>query len=349
PIQVCHNSAASQTVHAMSGDISLDLSLRQILKDSATEISTKLADRMRPLADSTRLLDVYEALTAVVYLTSSPSTLRFVTRKARMDSFVIGNWDYLGKSQTKEDMVESGFFYLMEEDHVKCFFCDLGLKDWDQGDHPEQEHVKFSPLCFFLKSSRGMERLRAMSERPPNYPTSYTRQDHNQLMKILGDELTSPQIDLVCRLGFSNTKVLLCIARKFIRFRQKYTRQELVVEMQKEWDREMADNPADPPHFNDKHDLAAVLREFYRHLGGRPPDHFESNQQQQQQQQQQQGNQTGRGTGSRCRQCNTRDVEIVCLPCGHLSLCMQCSRTARTCPAINCGQNADNFVRAFVS
>uniref|UniRef100_A0A1I8FFG7 RING-type domain-containing protein n=1 Tax=Macrostomum lignano TaxID=282301 RepID=A0A1I8FFG7_9PLAT len=104
---------------------------------------------------------------------------------------------------------------------------------------------------------------------------------------------------------------------------------ELVVEMQKEWDRrEMADNPADPPHFNDKHDLrrvgatAAAASRAIR---------------------------LAEGTGNRCRQCNTRDVEIVCLPCGHLSLCMQCSRTARTCPAINCGQNADNFVRAFVS
>uniref|UniRef100_A0A1I8J0T0 AMP-binding domain-containing protein n=1 Tax=Macrostomum lignano TaxID=282301 RepID=A0A1I8J0T0_9PLAT len=193
-------------------------------------VSTTLSSRLSPLARSDSVMDIYEALTAAVYLMSSASNPLKVSRESRRLSFEQGAWVHMGRTQTVEDMVESGFFYLQEDDHVKCFFCDLGLKDWDAGDVPEMEHAKFSPLCFFLKSSRGLEWLRRSSPRPPNYPTSYTRQDHNQLLRILSDELLSEPVDIVCKLGFCDTKVLLCIARKFIRFRQKFTRQELLQE-----------------------------------------------------------------------------------------------------------------------
>uniref|UniRef100_A0A1I8J3Q3 Histone H2A n=1 Tax=Macrostomum lignano TaxID=282301 RepID=A0A1I8J3Q3_9PLAT len=168
-------------------------------------VSTTLSRRLSPLARSDSVMDIYEALTAAVYLMSSASNPLKVSRESRRLSFEQGAWVHMGRTQTVEDMVESGFFYLQEDDHVKCFFCDLGLKDWDAGDVPEMEHAKFSPLCFFLKSSRGLEWLRRSSPRPPNYPTSYTRQDHNQLLRILSDELLSEPVDIVCKLGFCDT------------------------------------------------------------------------------------------------------------------------------------------------
>uniref|UniRef100_A0A1I8GNU2 WD_REPEATS_REGION domain-containing protein n=1 Tax=Macrostomum lignano TaxID=282301 RepID=A0A1I8GNU2_9PLAT len=228
----------------MSADISPDEANAELHR-ALDFVSKTLSGRLSPLTGQWLGFDSnWEALTAAVYLASSAASPAFLSREARRRSFERDDvWRRRGGRQSPEDMVESGFFYLGEADHVKCFFCDFDLRDWDAGDVPEAEHAKFSPLCFFLKSSRGLDWLRRSSPRPPNYPTSYSRQDHNRLLRILADELRSEAADIVRRVGFSDTKVLLCVARKFIRFRQKFSRQELLLEMQREWDREMSGEP----------------------------------------------------------------------------------------------------------
>ena len=37
------------------------------------------------------------------------------------------------------------------EDQVRCFFCNLGLKNWDMSDDPWEQHRKWSENCGFLK------------------------------------------------------------------------------------------------------------------------------------------------------------------------------------------------------
>uniref|UniRef100_A0A3B4A3B5 RING-type E3 ubiquitin transferase n=1 Tax=Periophthalmus magnuspinnatus TaxID=409849 RepID=A0A3B4A3B5_9GOBI len=52
-------------------------------------------------------------------------------------------------------LARAGFFYTGHGDNVKCFFCDGGLRNWEPGDDPWQEHAKWFPRCEFLIQSRG--------------------------------------------------------------------------------------------------------------------------------------------------------------------------------------------------
>uniref|UniRef100_A0A665TVZ3 RING-type E3 ubiquitin transferase n=1 Tax=Echeneis naucrates TaxID=173247 RepID=A0A665TVZ3_ECHNA len=54
-------------------------------------------------------------------------------------------------------LARAGFFYTGHGDNVKCFYCDGGLRNWEPGDDPWQEHAKWFPRCEFLIQSRGQE------------------------------------------------------------------------------------------------------------------------------------------------------------------------------------------------
>ncbi|PAA67995.1 hypothetical protein BOX15_Mlig001484g2 [Macrostomum lignano] len=230
--------------------------------------SETLYARLGPLARSCRQGDQYECINACVFLISSAASQRHVSREARLATFREGRWSEKNCCQSQESMVEAGFYYLGEADYVKCFFCDLGLRDWNPAEIAEMEHANFSPLCFFLKASRGLDWLRSRSNRPQNYPTSYLRQDHNGLMRQIKQELDSPYAVFACGSGFNDTKVMLCIARRYIRQGAKMTLQELITELQAEWDREMLGGGNSSkfsdagPNFPGQFDLAATLRSF---------------------------------------------------------------------------------------
>lgn len=50
------------------------------------------------------------------------------------------------------DLVKAGFFYLNKNDTVKCFYCGGLLCNWNLGDNPINEHLKYYPHCRYAKS-----------------------------------------------------------------------------------------------------------------------------------------------------------------------------------------------------
>ena len=51
----------------------------------------------------------------------------------------------------KYALAKNGFIYTGVGDKVKCFKCDVELKDWERTDEPRIEHCKWSPACDYLK------------------------------------------------------------------------------------------------------------------------------------------------------------------------------------------------------
>ena len=49
------------------------------------------------------------------------------------------------------DLAATGFFYLRDGDKVQCVFCNTIVGDWERGDAPNNEHVRHSRSCPFLK------------------------------------------------------------------------------------------------------------------------------------------------------------------------------------------------------
>ncbi|NXK55194.1 BIR7B protein, partial [Chauna torquata] len=48
------------------------------------------------------------------------------------------------------DLAKAGFFFVGPRDQVQCFSCGGILKDWEPGDCPTAEHLKFFPFCTFI-------------------------------------------------------------------------------------------------------------------------------------------------------------------------------------------------------
>uniref|UniRef100_A0A1I8F502 CW-type domain-containing protein n=1 Tax=Macrostomum lignano TaxID=282301 RepID=A0A1I8F502_9PLAT len=221
---------------------------------------------------SDSVMDIYEALTAAVYLIVQRSNPLKVSRESRTTVVRAGppgytlagpqtrlrTWSRAASSTFTPEELEA-----KEDDHVKCFFCDLGLKDWDAGDVPEMEHAKFSPLCLLPQelARSGM----ACAGRVPDLLTTRRPAPDRTTTSCSADSVDERAAQraggtLCASWDSADTKVLLCIARKFIRVQAEvHQNKSCLQEMHKEWDREMAGEPSTSIG---KFDLAAVLRQF---------------------------------------------------------------------------------------
>lgn len=63
--------------------------------------------------------------------------------------------------QKPKDLAEAGFFYFGRGDFARCFYCGLGLKDWDPTDTPWTEHARWSPRCAFVQLVKGEDFINA--------------------------------------------------------------------------------------------------------------------------------------------------------------------------------------------
>ena len=52
-------------------------------------------------------------------------------------------------------------------DHVQCFHCDGGLKNWDPEDDPFEEHARWFGDCIFLQLTKGPEYVRQVKQQKP--------------------------------------------------------------------------------------------------------------------------------------------------------------------------------------
>ncbi|XP_052808893.1 baculoviral IAP repeat-containing protein 7-like [Mya arenaria] len=60
-------------------------------------------------------------------------------------------------SQKPHQLADAGLYFTGVKDHVRCFACDGGLRQWDEGDDPWLEHCRWFPACPFARTSKGDE------------------------------------------------------------------------------------------------------------------------------------------------------------------------------------------------
>ena len=71
----------------------------------------------------------------------------YATLESRLKSY--GAWPASLK-QRPAARAGAGFFYLGASDHVKCFHCDGGLRNWEPDDDPWLEHAGWFPHCRYV-------------------------------------------------------------------------------------------------------------------------------------------------------------------------------------------------------
>lgn len=95
----------------------------------------------------------------------APRYAMYATKDARLKSF--NHWPSHLK-QTPLMMAQAGFFYLGVHDHVKCFHCDGGLRNWEPNDDPWLEHAQWFPHCGYLILVKGEDYIKQVAESAPS-------------------------------------------------------------------------------------------------------------------------------------------------------------------------------------
>lgn len=94
-------------------------------------------------------------------LQSNSKFPQYADKFARLVSF--RHWP-LRTAQTPEQMTESGFFYTGQDDLVQCYYCGVGMKNWEREDDPCIEHARWSPTCPYLLVNNGREFVQMVGE-----------------------------------------------------------------------------------------------------------------------------------------------------------------------------------------
>lgn len=206
---------------------------------------------------------------AALQLFACSANSKFASRNSRRRSFGLQGDDATPASQRIEVLVECGLYYSGEPGFVKCFCCDVRLRNWPTGDAAEIDarHAAASPYCWFLKFSRGVNWVQTCNQgRVLEYPPVYTRTDYKRILGILYRELVFGPGRVSSRLGFTENQVLLCISRKFLSTGETISLRQLVKELQEDCERRLnaAPDPSDAGEF----DLAGILKAVFEHETG---------------------------------------------------------------------------------
>ncbi|XP_033740316.1 uncharacterized protein LOC117327448 isoform X2 [Pecten maximus] len=79
---------------------------------------------------------------------------RYTEQNARRESYT--HWPHR-RAHDIDLLVNAGFFYTGAEDIVRCFYCDIGLAEWNPDDDPWVEHARHSPECPYLRVQKGQD------------------------------------------------------------------------------------------------------------------------------------------------------------------------------------------------
>ncbi|XP_026319133.1 baculoviral IAP repeat-containing protein 3 isoform X1 [Hyposmocoma kahamanoa] len=79
---------------------------------------------------------------------------KYASQAARLRTFK--DWPRCMR-QKPEDLADAGFFYTGQGDKTKCFYCDGGLKDWEEDDIPWEQHARWFKRCAFVLLVKGKQ------------------------------------------------------------------------------------------------------------------------------------------------------------------------------------------------
>ncbi|MDP0561742.1 MAG: baculoviral IAP repeat-containing protein [Candidatus Endonucleobacter sp. (ex Gigantidas childressi)] len=204
-----------------------------------------------------------------------------------------------GFTQTPYSMVNAGFFYTGCEDLVRCFYCGCGLRNWEEGEDPYLEHVRWFPQCgYILKKkevaavagaqSNGEARNNESVQQSLRAPTnteggmSYSTITNNSLLQRQCSEVVNRSCSAHTSGSDTAESIQICL--------DTYNSSEL----------EAKGKPLDTQECAELAIKNKKLREMYI-----------------------------------CKICNVYEVSHTLVPCGHLCCCSFCVAFVRRCPLCN--------------
>lgn len=99
---------------------------------------------------------------------------RYSSPAARLRSFK--DWPR-SLRQKPEELAEAGFFYTGQGDKTKCFFCDGGLKDWEEDDLPWEQHARWFDRCAYVQLVKGRDYVQKVISQACVIPAAKEQKD----------------------------------------------------------------------------------------------------------------------------------------------------------------------------
>ncbi|KAM4610822.1 baculoviral IAP repeat-containing protein 7 [Polymixia lowei] len=255
------------------------------------------------------------------------------------------NWP-TGASVQPDVLARAGFFYTGHGDNVKCFYCDGGLRNWEPGDDPWQEHAKWFPRCEFLLQSRGQGYVNNIQDahfhlgetvRGSQTPIAREISSGNDVVGGLGasSAMLSPVVQTVLQMGFEASLVESLVQTKYLLTGRHYTSvSDLVTDVlqAEDEDRQRGPQSREPEERQGPSAGSVRTQAPIREKVGEPSPEELLRQLQEER---------------TCKVCMDKLVSIVFIPCGHLVVCSDCAASLRHCPI--CRAVIRGSVRAFMS
>ncbi|XP_068453591.1 baculoviral IAP repeat-containing protein 7 [Clinocottus analis] len=243
-------------------------------------------------------------------------------------------------------LARAGFFYTGHGDNVKCFHCDGGLRNWEPGDDPWQEHAKWFPRCEFLIQERGQDYISNIQDshfhlgdtvggsQTPSGRDVGSRNDVGSGLAA-SSAMLSPVVQTALQMGFEPGLVESLVQTKYLLTGQHYTSvSDLVSDvLQAEQEDRQRASQGREPESRQGSSAANVRTPAPIREKAKDPSPEELLRQLQEER--------------TCKVCMDKLVSIVFIPCGHLVVCGDCAASLRHCPI--CRAVIRGSVRAFMS
>ncbi|XP_016284071.1 baculoviral IAP repeat-containing protein 7 [Monodelphis domestica] len=244
-----------------------------------------------------------------------------------------------------QQLARAGFFYTGQHDHVKCYYCDGGLRNWDRGDDPWREHAKWFPRCEFLLQSRGRAYVNSIQdssslldswghgEDPQEVAPTSTPGSPGSLAWLAWPAWRqSTVVKSVLQMGFEQSMVERLVLSKYRLATPASTSvSQLVSDLIQEEETNATETRASVPMASES---TPPRRE------SQPEQITETGPLSTEQQLQQLKEERT------CKVCMYQVVSIVFVPCGHL-VCSECAPNLQQCPI--CRAAIHGSIRTFLS
>lgn len=269
--------------------------------------------------------------------------------------------------QTPEILASAGFYYDGYSDHVRCFHCDGGLRNWETTDDVWIEHAKWFPKCEFVNLVRGQEFIKqCINNRPPLDQSIFEDVTKDQNIDKIEMSCTSsssleitettlkkllenPLVTVALEIGLHIDRVKKALKKRIEEVGIPYTHPDQLIEdvlcgqIMEESTKKQTSNIEKYNNIKKneykEHSTENEVSMIFNHTANRKTNvNFneitsleEENRKLKE--------------ARLCKICMDREIAIVFLPCGHLATCVYCAPSLTYC--LMCRQEIKAIINSW--